>query len=188
MVCLGPMGNPDPIDFINLETNRIPFKTANMNLDWSQTFRSWPNPTLGWRNWFHRMSALHQTDWDNYDIGQCLTLSLSEMTKNEPMLISASYFWSDTLNAFAFGHGLMTPALLDVMKLTGLNISAIDRSYDLFSKTDFKLDTNNIRGWKGYIEKYSKSGASDLREHTAFLNMSRSIFFVSRLLARHQMS
>ena len=114
------------------------------------------------------MSALHQTDWDNYDIGQCLTLSLSEMTKNEPMLISASYFWSDTLNAFAFGHGLMTPALLDVMMLTGLNISASDRSYDLLSKTNFKHDTKNIGGWKGYIEKHSRSGASDLREHAAF--------------------
>ena len=100
-----------------------------------------------------------------------LTLSLSEMTKNEPMLISASYFWSDTLNAFTFGHGLMTPTLLDDMMLIGLNISASDRSYDLLSKTDFKVDTKNIGGWKGYIEKYSKSRATDLREHVAFLNM-----------------
>ena len=50
MIYLGPMGDPDPTEFINLETNRIPFKIANMNLDWLQTFRSWPNPTPGWRN------------------------------------------------------------------------------------------------------------------------------------------
>ena len=87
------------------------------------------------------------------------------------MLVSASYFWSDALNAFLFGHGPMTPTLLDVLMLTGLNISTSDRSYDLLSKPDFKLDTRNIGGWKGYIYKYSKIGAADLREHAAFLNM-----------------
>ena len=61
--------------------------------------------------------------------------------------------------------------LLDVMMLTGLNIFAPDRSYDLLSKTDFKFDTRNIGGWKGYIERYSKSGAANKREHAAFLNM-----------------
>jgi len=63
------MGDPDPTDFINLETNRIPFKVANMNLDWSQAFRSWPSSTPRWRNWFCQMSYLHQTHWDTYDIG-----------------------------------------------------------------------------------------------------------------------
>nr|TKW22670.1 hypothetical protein SEVIR_4G243600v2 [Setaria viridis] len=41
LICLGPMGNPDPTDMINLETHRIPFKQSSMNLDqWSGTFRS----------------------------------------------------------------------------------------------------------------------------------------------------
>ena len=93
------------------------------------------------------------------------------MIRNEPMLVSASYFWSDALNAFLFGHGPMTLTMLDILMLIGLNISASDRSYDLLSKTDFKLDTRNIGGWKAYIERYSKSGAADLREHVAFLNM-----------------
>jgi hypothetical protein len=145
-ICLGPMGDPDLTEFINLETNRIPFKATRMNLDWSLAFRSWPNPTPGWRNGFRWMSHQHQTHWDTYDIGQCITLSLSEMIRNEPMLISASYFWSDTLNAFLFGHRLMKPTLLDVMILTGLNISASDRSNDLLSKTDHRLDTKNIGG------------------------------------------
>jgi len=65
----------------------------------------------------------------------------------------------------------MTPTLLDILMLTGLNISAPDRSCDLLSKTDFKLDTWNTGGWKGYIERYSKSGATDHRKHAAFLNM-----------------
>ena len=87
------------------------------------------------------------------------------------MLISASYFWSDALNAFLFGHEPMTPTLLDVLMLTGLNISAPDRSYDLLAKANSRLKTRNIGGWKGYIEKYFKTGAADHREHVAFLNM-----------------
>ena len=82
------MGNLDPTQIINLETSRIPFKTSNMDLDWSQTFRSWPNPTPGWRNRFHRVAASYRADWEQYDIGQCLNLSLSKMARNEPMLVS----------------------------------------------------------------------------------------------------
>ena len=32
---LGPMGDPDPSDFINLETNRIPFKQSIVDLSWN---------------------------------------------------------------------------------------------------------------------------------------------------------
>ena len=124
MVCLGPMGNPDPTNIINLETGRIPLKASNMTSNWSLAFRSWPSVTPGWRNWFHRVARVYRADWEQYDISQCLNLSLSEMVKNEPMLASASYFWSDAINAFLFGHGPMTPTLLDVMMLTGMNITA----------------------------------------------------------------
>ena len=142
-----------------------------MNLDWSQAFRSWPSIIPGWRNWFRRIANVQKTNWEQYDIGQCLNLSLSEMIRNEPMLILASYFWSDALNAFLFSHGQMTPTLLDVLMLTSLNISAPDRSYDLLAKASSRFKTRNIEGWKGYIERYSKSGVVDHREHIAFLNM-----------------
>jgi len=33
MICLGPMGNPDPTSIINLETNGIPLKSSDMNVD-----------------------------------------------------------------------------------------------------------------------------------------------------------
>ena len=65
----------------------------------------------------------------------------------------------------------MTPTLLDVLILTGLNISASDRSYDLLSKATSKFQTRNIGGWKSYIAKNAKTGSMDLREHIAFLNM-----------------
>ena len=87
MIYLGPMGNPDPTSIINLETNRIPLKSSDMNLDCSQAFRSWPSVTPGWRNWFRSIANSQRTNWEQYDIGQCLNLSLSEMIRNEPTLI-----------------------------------------------------------------------------------------------------
>ena len=171
MVFLGPMGNPDPTDIINLETGRIPLKASNMTSNWSLAFRSWPSVTPGWRNWFRRVARVYRADWEQYDISQCLNLSLSEMVKNEPMLASASYFWSDAINAFLFGHGPMTPILLDVMMLTGLNITASDQSFNFLDIASFKIETRTIGGWKGYITKNMKTGSVSLREHTAFLNM-----------------
>jgi len=57
------MGNPDLIEFINLETQRLPFKMSHMSLsDWANTFRSWPTPTVGWRDWYHHISAKKQAD------------------------------------------------------------------------------------------------------------------------------
>ena len=87
------------------------------------------------------------------------------------MLTSASFFWSDAMNVFLFNHGPMTPTLLDVLMLTGLNISAPDRSFSLSDKASFKIKTRSIGGWKGYINKNMKTGSVSAREHTAFLNM-----------------
>ena len=98
-------------------------------------------------------------------------MSLSEIIKNELMLISASFFWSDAINAFLFGHGPMTLTLLDVMMLTGLNITAADRSFDFLDKASFKIETRTISGWKGYITKNIKTSFVSVREHTALLNM-----------------
>jgi len=56
---LGPMGDPDPSDFINQETNRIPFKEFVVDLSsWNTKtpFRSRPKMPKGWRDWFHRVS------------------------------------------------------------------------------------------------------------------------------------
>ena len=171
MVCLGPMGNLDPTDMINLETGRIPLKASNMTSDWSLAFRSWPNITPGWRNWFRRVARSHRATWEQYDISQCLNLSLSEMVKNELMLISVSFFWSDAINAFLFGHGPMTPTLLDVMMLTGLNITASDRAFNFLDPASFKIKTRAIGGWSGYVSENMKTGSVSVREHTAFLNM-----------------
>jgi len=52
----------------------------------------------------------------------------------------------------------MTPTLMDVVMLTGLNIHAADRPFHLLEKASFKIETKSIGGWKGYIGKNMKTG------------------------------
>ena len=80
---LGPMGDPDPSDFICQETHQIPFKRSIVDLSsWNKTpFRNWPKAPKGWRDWFCRVSMKKGGDWELYDLNQCLTLSLSEMER-----------------------------------------------------------------------------------------------------------
>ena len=57
---LGPMGDPNQSDFINQETNRIPFKQSIVDLSSLNTktpFRNWPKMPRGWRDWFRRVSG-----------------------------------------------------------------------------------------------------------------------------------
>ena len=53
------------------------------------------------------------------------------MERNDSLLIVASYFWSNTLNTFIFGHGPMTITLADVYMLTGLRITGPMQPYEL---------------------------------------------------------
>jgi len=66
-------------------------------------------------------------------------------------LIAASYFWSDTLNAFLFGHGPTSHTLADVLMLTGLDIASADDGHLFDRKAERKVETCNIGGWLGYI-------------------------------------
>ncbi|KAK1604176.1 hypothetical protein QYE76_027849 [Lolium multiflorum] len=50
--------------------------------------------------------------------------------KNENILKTIGYFWSDALNCFMFGHGPMTPTL-DVAMITGLDIASSSPSFKL---------------------------------------------------------
>jgi hypothetical protein len=109
--------------------------------------------------------------WEKVEIGQCITFSLADMGKHENLLIVASSFWSDALNAFLFGNGSMTPNLLDVLMLTGLNISESDKPFDTIVKSSHQLATKEVKGWKGYITEHARTGTIHHREHTAFLNM-----------------
>ena len=113
-----------PTNLINAETNRIPFRAENFSLDlWEDTFRSWPSSTKGWRDWFLRIGNSNEVQWGEHKLDQCIRLSIADMERNESLLIAASYFWSDTLNAFVFGHGPASPTLADVLMLTRLEIA-----------------------------------------------------------------
>jgi hypothetical protein len=120
------MGNPNPSEVITAETNKTPFKQSTMDPDiWDKktSFINWPSKIQGWRNWLIKVIAKRQTDWTLHNLDQCISLSLSNIKKNEPLLKAASYFWSSTYNAFLFGHGPATPNLADIHMLIGLNIT-----------------------------------------------------------------
>jgi hypothetical protein len=98
-------------------------------------------------------------------------LSLSDIKKNEPMLKTACFFWSNTYNAFLFKQDPMSPTLVNVHMLTGLN--------SLLVKPTAMLDSTKTGGWSQYIINHrTDSGSVSDREHTAFLNMwlDRNIF------------
>lgn len=97
---LGPMGAEDPVDFINAETLRIPFKIANLNVaDWAGSLRSWLTETKGWRNWYLRMVEAKGTVWESLEILHCIGLSVMDIQKNEPLIAVATYFWNDAMNS-----------------------------------------------------------------------------------------
>ena len=85
--------------------------------------------------------------------------------------MAASYFWSDTFNAFIFGHGPASPTLADVVMLTCLDVAIADDGQLFGRKAEFKVETRNIGIWSGYIQKYQKMGSVGQRAHATFLNV-----------------
>jgi hypothetical protein len=51
---LGPVGTSDLLEFIEAESQRIPFKAAlSRPHEWQDAFITWPLPPIaGWRNWY----------------------------------------------------------------------------------------------------------------------------------------
>jgi len=55
--------------------------------------------------------------------------------------------------------------------LTGLDIASANDSHLYDRKHERKVETHNIGGWSGYIQKYQKTGPLGQIEHATFLNM-----------------
>jgi len=55
--------------------------------------------------------------------------------------------------------------------VTGLEIAIADDSHLFDNKAECKVETRNIGGWSGCIQKYQKTGPVGQREHAIFLNM-----------------
>lgn len=94
------------------------------------------------------------------------------MEKNEPLLAATAYFWSDIVNAFLFNQNPMSPTLLDVFMLTGLDVTTMIDPFSLKTKPSYKVKSKNMNGWSGYISSYSKvTGIVTNEKHALFLNM-----------------
>nr|AAM14676.1 Unknown protein [Oryza sativa Japonica Group]AAN04926.1 Putative retroelement [Oryza sativa Japonica Group]AAP52166.1 hypothetical protein LOC_Os10g06350 [Oryza sativa Japonica Group] len=174
---LGPVGNPDPTEFIIGETNRIPFRLSNPDLGhWKNTFKSWPSlektsPEKSWITWFKRMSASKRVHWNEIGIGQALDLTIANSAKEEPLMAAASYFWSNTINAFLFNQGPMTLTLIVIIMITGLDVTSSANPMSLNTKNQYDFKTKSIGGWSGYVAAYMGQGSVTPREHVAFLLM-----------------
>ena len=111
-----------------------------------------------------RVSLSNEVQWGERKLDQCIRLSLADMDRNESLLIAASYFWSDTLNAFVFGHGPASPTLGDVLMLIGLDISTANTTHLFDTKPSARVETRSIGGWSGYIQKYRRTGPISIKE------------------------
>jgi hypothetical protein len=106
--------------------------------------------------WYRRVAQTYQSQWPN-------SLSLSSLEKDENLLKTIGYFWSDALNCFIFCHGPMTPTHMDVVMITSLYISEVP--FQLSSKTD-------STSWGAYMSQHAKTkGLVFEKEHTTFLNV-----------------
>ncbi len=174
---LGPIGNLDPTDFIIGETKWIPFRLANPNLGHCKnTFKSWPSiekptPDKSWTTWYQCVSASKKVHWDEIGIGQALALTIANSAKDEPLMTAATYFWSNTINAFLFNQGPMTPTLIDITMITGLDVTLSAHPMIMNTKNQFDFKTKSIGAWSGYVAAYMGQGSVTPREHVAFLLM-----------------
>jgi hypothetical protein len=142
--CLGPRFHESPTYLISCEANKITFVSQDIDLDsWADSLRASPNPPEGWVAWYNRMARVHQSTWETIEIADALSLLLSPLDKNENLLKTIGYFWSDALNCFLFGHSLMTPTLMDVVMITGLDIASPSPSAYSLPEVPFRLSSKS---------------------------------------------
>jgi hypothetical protein len=142
--CLGPRFHESLTDLISCEANRISFVSQDIDLEsWADNLCAWPNPPEGWVSWYNRMARVHQSTWEGIGIADALSLSLSPPDKNENLLKTIGYFWSDALNCFLFGHSPMTPTLMDVVMITSLDIASPSPSAYNLPEVPFRLSSKS---------------------------------------------
>src|SRR4051812_39316078 len=71
-----------------------------------------------------------------------------------------------------FGHGPMTPTPLDVVMITGLDITSLCPSAFKLPRVPFKLSSKTeCTNWGTYLKRHMKNkGPVTEKEHTVFLN------------------
>jgi hypothetical protein len=118
------------------------------------------------------MARAHQSTWETIGIADALSLLLSPLDKNENLLKTIDYFWSDALNYFLSGHSLMTPTLMDVVMITGLDIASPSPSaYNLLEVPFMLSSKSECTNWGAYLNQHVKTKCPVTeREHMTFLN------------------
>nr|AAT01408.1 hypothetical protein [Oryza sativa Japonica Group] len=115
--------------------------------------------------------ASKKAHWDEIGIGQALDLTIANSANDEPLMAAASYFWSNIINTFLFNQGPMTPTLIDITMITGLDVTSSANPMSMNTKNQFDFRTKSIGGWSGYVAAYMGQGSVTPREHVAFLLM-----------------
>nr|AAM08508.1 Hypothetical protein [Oryza sativa Japonica Group]AAP51813.1 hypothetical protein LOC_Os10g01940 [Oryza sativa Japonica Group] len=151
--------------------------SANPSSAPSAEYAKKTSPEKSWITWFKRLSASKRVHWDEIGIGQALDLTIANSAKDEPLMAAATYFWFNTINAFLFNQGPMTPTLIDIIMITGLDITSSANPMSLNTKNQYDFKTKSIGGWSGYIAAYMGQGPVTPREHVAFLLMWLEKFF-----------
>jgi hypothetical protein len=118
------------------------------------------------------VARVHQSTWETIGIVDVMSLSLSPLKKNENLLKTIGYFWSDVLNCFLFGHSPMTPTLMDVVMIIGLDIASSSPSAYRLPEVPFRLSfKSECTNWGAYLNQHVKTkGLMTEKEHTTFLN------------------
>nr|AAQ56319.1 hypothetical protein OSJNBa0079I01.32 [Oryza sativa Japonica Group]AAQ56334.1 hypothetical protein OSJNBa0095C12.23 [Oryza sativa Japonica Group]BAD31328.1 aminotransferase-like protein [Oryza sativa Japonica Group]BAD31520.1 aminotransferase-like protein [Oryza sativa Japonica Group] len=117
------------------------------------------------------VSASKKVHWDEIGIGQALALTTANSAKDEPLMAAVTYFWSNTINSFLFNQGPMTPTLIDITMITGLDVTSSANPMSMNTKNQFDFRTKRIWGWSGYVAAYMGQRPVTPREHVAFLLM-----------------
>nr|BAD08046.1 aminotransferase-like [Oryza sativa Japonica Group] len=65
----------------------------------------------------------------------------------------------------------MTPTLIDIIMITGLDVTSSANPMSMNTKNQFDFKTKSIGGWSGYVVAYMGKGPVTPREHVAFLLM-----------------
>ena len=90
-----------------------------------------------------------------------LMLCKSSYARLTPEVLHASYFWSNALNAFNFGHGPMTITLANVYMLTGLRTTGSMQPYEYLSAGSKGLaKIADCTRWASYILNHVEDGSS----------------------------
>jgi hypothetical protein len=100
-------------------------------------------------------------------------LSPSPLEKDENLLKTIGYFWSDAVNCFSCGHGPMTLTVTDVVMIISQDIESLNPSAFNMHELPYKFSSKTYNtSWGAYMSQHAKTkGTLSEMEHIAFLNL-----------------